>query len=101
MNEPYCLVYQHRTVAIKEEWVAKLDERVAKLEGWVAKLVARLLVTTNSLGLNPDIPQKSKMGRAALAKKLLTHSSPPKKKYTKTCTYRFINTAVIKDNKKH
>ncbi len=75
MNKPYCLVYQHRTVAIKEEWVAKL-------KGWVDKLVARLLVTTNSLGSNPDIPQKSKMGRAALAKKLLTHSSPPKK-YTK------------------
>ncbi len=56
---------------------------MAKLEGWVAKFVARLLVTTNSLGLNPDIPQKSKMGRAALAKKLLTHSSPPKKIHKK------------------
>jgi hypothetical protein len=79
MNEPYCLVYQHRTVvAINEEWVAKL-------EGWVAKFVARLLVKTNSLGSNPDIPQKSKMGRAALAKKLLTHSSPPKKKKHKKC----------------
>jgi hypothetical protein len=59
MNEPYCLVYQHRTVAIKEEWVAMLEGWVAKLEGWLAKLVARLLVTTNSLGSKPDIPQKS------------------------------------------
>jgi hypothetical protein len=33
----------------------------AQAEVWVAKLATSLLVTASSLGLNPDIPQKTKI----------------------------------------
>ena len=36
--------------------------KVIFLKGWVAKLVARLVVTANSLGSNTDILQESQMG---------------------------------------
>ncbi len=42
-----------------EGWVANLRGMSCSGEGWVAKLVARLLATAGSLGLNPDIPKNS------------------------------------------
>jgi hypothetical protein len=37
--------------------------KVIFLKGWEANLVARLVVTANSLGSNTDIPQESQSGR--------------------------------------
>jgi hypothetical protein len=45
MNEPSCLVYQHRTVAIKEGWVAKLVAQPAKVKNGPGRISKEVVNT--------------------------------------------------------
>ncbi len=72
--------------------------------GWVAKLVANLLVTSSSLGSDPDIPQKSKTIRGLHKQKSDKHTLARKiflnKNNSKCCFHSFIHSSIKKIKKR-